>query len=102
MTLTMQDLAAFLSTPEAQALTTQSEKIAAAKQWKKALDDALLPDAVLYDPVVHLEMLREERKQWGQAWRQWSTDEQKRVRQQRIETLDRDIADVEKIINSAE
>lgn len=96
--LTLTELAAFLATPEAQALATQSEKIAAAKEWKVALEHANQPDIPVYDPVAHLAQLKLERAEWGQAWRQWATDEKKAIRTARMNELDKMITDVEQKI----
>lgn len=98
--LTLTELAAFLSTPEAQALATQAEKIEAAQDWKAALIAANEPVTPTVDPADHLANLKAERAEWGQAWRKWPTDEQKAIRLARIAELDGQINEVSKLITA--
>ncbi len=79
-------------------LKTQAEKIAACRDWKAELDKMNAPEVPEYNPDEHLQRLKDERAEWGQAWRQWSADEQKEIRNARIDTLDQEIVNVQKII----
>lgn len=64
MNVSLIEMAAFLATPEAQALATDAEKIAAAQRWKAELAATVQNDIPAFDPVEYLERLSLERLEW--------------------------------------
>lgn len=62
--LTLTEFFEFLKTPEAQALSTDEEKMEAAQAWKTKLDLANAPEVKEFDPVAHVAALKIERQEW--------------------------------------
>lgn len=66
--LTITEFFEFLKTPEAQALTSDDEKLKAAQAWKEKLEKAQAQALeVVFDPVSHVANLKKELEQWHAA-----------------------------------